>query len=124
MNVLIAKINGSQGLTQTQCALLDIKMQKKGSSSVRHLFNPQSLLDAMNAGKERKVVLFTNFPPDSSYPDSGKSIQTKEKDGVTHRFWEADGYRRSERYFKYLAGFSNLVSVHFISGAPIDKVSD
>jgi hypothetical protein len=123
MKILIANLNDKQELLRTEMALLEINLKEFGATSIFYVFNLERLAEAVNSCKT-DIVLFTNFPPDSSYPESGKSIRYIEKETSIERYYEADGYKRSAAFFGELRHNGEFRAVHFITGAPKDIVPD
>lgn len=123
MNIIIANLNDKQDLLRTEMAVLEITLKKLGATLIFYEFNLERLAETVNSC-ETDILLFTNFPPDSSYPESEKSLQYIEQETCIERYYEADGYKRSTAFFDELRHKSKFRAVHFITGAPKDLVPD
>jgi hypothetical protein len=118
LKVILAEINGSPELEVRQ----SIKLRKDCEAiGIKHPVNVNSvedLIDVLGEEKGQSVVLFTNFPPNSSYPDSGKSMKMVDEEDHILRSWEADSYSISLKLFTALEKRYTFKAIHFITGAP------
>jgi hypothetical protein len=87
------------------------------------VFSEQDLLRALDNMKD-ECILFTNFPPDSSYPGNSKLINIRDKGDYYNRSWDADSYEISHALFRKIVGNYKLKAIHFLTGASENKISD
>jgi hypothetical protein len=70
----------------------------------------------MEQNLEETFLLFTNFPPNSSYPE-------KRRDNPADA-WLADSYERTGSYFHRWTEKYRFAGIHIITGAPDDVLTD
>lgn len=116
MLILIANINGSKGLEEIESAAINTEIKKLGLDLPVKVFSEHNLLKALDNMKD-ECILFTNFPPDSSY---SKSV----KGSYYSRSWNAYSYEISHGLFSKIADNYSLKAIHFLTGAPESMVSD
>ena len=124
MIILIANINGSVGLEEVESASLNSEIKNLGLELPKKVFSEKDLLNMLEDKKDNECILFTNFPPDSSYPGSGKQIKITDKGDYYNRSWDADSYEISHALFRKIVGNYNLKAIHFLTGAPESMISD
>lgn len=69
----------------------------------------------------KSIVVFTNFPPDSYYPEHAKLWrETTSGDGLSAS-WKSDSYERSRELFARLFGERKVTAWYFITGTPREE---
>lgn len=124
IKTIIAHLNDTQALSRSFIRSLNEGFIAKGISEPDLLSKPEDLLRKLEEYKANEIILFTNFPPDSSYPESGRSVKQHEKNGIIHRWTEADNYSRTYRLFNSFLKKYRFVAIHFITGAPEEMIQD
>ena len=84
----------------------------------------EALAEKLEEHRDHDILLFSNFPPDSSYPDGKKTGNSFRNDECGYQSWQEDTYARSISLFKYLGMEYKFKAIHFITGAPEKLVSD
>jgi hypothetical protein len=95
-----------------------------GTKNLFYVTTAERLTETLEENKDQEFLLFTNFPPDSSYPDSGKPILTYDDGEYIRKGWEADAYSRTTVLFNDIFNKYKFKAVHFITGAPVSKADD
>jgi hypothetical protein len=88
------------------------------------VYTTEELRGNLTNNLEESILLFSNFPPDSSYPDSGMSRKNYRKDELGYPSLESDSYTRSLSFFTVLCLKYKFKAIHFITAAPEEKLSD
>lgn len=123
MVVINAEINGTPSLSGHTVAKLKDFCKKVNIFHFGNVYTIEVLAAKLEFNKHHNIILFSNFPPDSSYPESGKKTGVKMVNNIKCRSIEADSYSKSTSLFKDLLNKYNFKSIHFITGAPEDMVS-
>ena len=118
MKIILAEINGTPELQVRQAIRLKKYCESLGLEHPVNVNSVEELIDELGECRGLDVLLFSNFPPDSSYPASGKSIKLVEEGDHISRSWEADSYSTSQGLFKALEKRHTFKAIHFITGAP------
>ena len=118
MKVILANINGAPELEVRHSIKLKKTCEALGLEHPIHANSAEELIDILSEHKEEDLLLFSNFPPNSSYPDSGKSINLVDEGDYISRSWEADYYSISQSLFVALEKRHKFKAIHFITGAP------
>ena len=119
MIIINARINSEQvfdGIEAAQftsiCATLNINQPIE-------VFDTTQLTRVLESNKGKKCLLFSNFPPNSSYPNSSSY-----KGPFRHtNGWLADSYSKTEDFFKEINSKYVFEAVHIVSGAPRDMLT-
>jgi hypothetical protein len=120
MQIIIAHLNNSENLSTKEVS--SIKMQIPEISRVI-IVNRVSDFNEMLEMIKEDSILFSNFPPNSSYPESGKKLNYEEKEYYINRYWEADSYSKSTELFNKVNENGYIKSIHFMTGAPHTMVN-
>ncbi|MBN1181154.1 MAG: hypothetical protein JXB49_02630 [Bacteroidales bacterium] len=72
--------------------------------------------------KNDKFLLFSNFPPDSSYKQSPKK-SVKIGDQIFES-WNADSYTKSTLLFQEWINKFSMAGINIVTGAPNEKLGD
>ncbi len=124
MKVILANINGIPELKVRHSIKLKKTCESLGLEHPLHANSAEELIDILSEHKEEDLLLFSNFPPSSSYPESGKSIQLVDEGDYISRSWEADYYSISQSLFVALEKRHKFKAIHFITGAPSFLLED
>ena len=124
LRVILAEINGTPELEVRQAIKLKKTCEFMGLEHPVNVNSAANLIDLLGEDKNQSFLLFSNFPPNSSYPDSGKSINLVDKGEYISRSWDADSYSISQNLFTALEKRYTFTAVHFITGAPPFMLSD
>lgn len=124
MVVIIAEINGSSSLSGQETSKLKEHCKAMGIDEPQYAYTTDNLSKLLEQNRDQKVLLFSNFPPDSSYPESGKTLKEFEKGDIIYRSWDADSYSKSKYLFEAWIGKFNFKTIHFITGALQEELSD
>ncbi|MCF8226019.1 MAG: hypothetical protein K9J30_09080 [Bacteroidales bacterium] len=82
---------------------------------------PGKLLEAIDNWYLRSIMVFTNFPPDSYYPEHAKLWrETTSGDGLSVS-WKNDSYELSRALFARLLGERKVTAWYFITGTPREE---
>ena len=124
MELIIASLNGVMKFEGIIADNLNKELKSLGLNPPVYIQHPEKLNEYFNESKDSNTLLFSNFPPDSSY--AGKFVTEElQKDGKTiKRYWEADSYEKSTKLFKNITAKKSFKAIHFITGAPEEKASD
>ncbi len=122
MIVIIAEINKYILLLKSD--ILQIK-EARPSSECEKLFlvdTVKKLETTLEANKDQDFLLFSNFPPNIAYVSNYTA-------GNGNRFYtqnavEPDSYSKSKTLFKNISSKYHFRSIHFITAAPIEKLTD
>ncbi len=124
MKVIIASINGRPALTDIIAENLAGECTKMGIQPPLYLQTLENISNTLTENKNKEFLMFTNFPPDSSYEGSGKTITRKEEGDLIYESWEADSYKKSKEFFSSICIEHSFKAIHFITGAPEEIASD
>jgi len=124
MKIILAEINGSPELDFRQARKLNKICDEMGLGHPVNVNSVAELIDVLGDNKGQSVLLFSNFPPNSSYPDSGKSMKLVDEGDYISRSWEADSYSLSQKLFTVLEKKYIFKAIHFITGAPCFILGD
>lgn len=113
MKIIYAYINGpAEAEGPDRIKLLEF-CKIRGLKPLLYVFSEGDLAQALENGREEPVLLFSNFPPDSSYP----RLNDTEK-------WKADSYAHSTSLFRNWFANYKFAGIHFVTGAPETQLSD
>ena len=119
MIIINARINSEPVFDGVEAAKFTSICNVLNISQPIEVFDTTQLTKVLENNKDKKCLLFSNFPPNSSYPNSssykGSFRQTNE--------WVANSYSNTKAFFEELNTKYSLSAVHFISGAPRDMVT-
>jgi len=91
---------------------------------VKFAISPTTLEEKLNKHKGENVMLITNFPPDSHFPeDEYKERRTRGGDCLSIPD-KKDTFLRSHRYFTRLFSKYTFEAVHFVTGAPEGRLEE
>jgi hypothetical protein len=125
MIVVIAELNKNLVTDYLNIVKLKDGCLKAGAEHVFVAQTADELKDVLRENKYNKILLFSNFPPNSSYPDSGKTMKQVDKGSYTVRAFEADSYSKSMDFFlSLLKDPKKFIKIHFITGAPKQVLKD
>lgn len=124
LKIILAEINGSPELQVRQAIRLRKNCEAMGINHPVNVNSVDELIDVLGENKKQNVLLFSNFPPNSSYPASGKSMKLVDEGEYISRSWEADSYSISQKLFTALQKSYTFKAIHFITGAPVSILSD
>ncbi len=113
MKIIYAYINGPAGADGPDRKKLLEFCKVRGLEPPLHVFSAGDLARALENVREEPVLLFSNFPPDSSYP----RLNDTEK-------WKADSYAQSTALFRDWFANYKFAGIHFVTGAPEEVLSD
>ena len=120
MRVINARINSNSVLSGTDATHLYSTCSVYGVPSMINVFNSEQLITAMERFKDEKIMIFSNYPPNSSYPGS-ENFGVKLEEGNA---WIADAYSMSAKLFVLIAYKYDVEAIHFISGAPEQMINE
>ncbi len=118
MLVILAEINGSPELEVREAIMLKKSCEKLGIPHPVNIDSVEDLIDLLGEDSDQSFLLFSNFPPNSSYYGSGKSMNFVDEGDTISRSWLADSYSVSLSLFKTLNKRSSFKAIHIITGAP------
>lgn len=124
MKIILAEINGTPELEVRHAIKLRKTCEELGLEHPINVNSAEELIDMLGEYKGQDILLFSNFPPDSSYPTSGKSMKLVDKGDYIARSWEADAYSISKKLFTALEERYIFKAIHFITGAPSLRLKD
>ena len=124
MIVINAYINGHPTLSTRGIAEIGEFCKSVDIDQPVNVFQAEKVEEILEENRNQKVLLFSNFPPDSSYPGSKKTNGTEEAGDENRTAWDADSYLKSRSLFESWTGKYNFKTIHFITGAPQEKLSD
>jgi hypothetical protein len=124
MIAIISNINSSTFLCgkhisklRSECDSLEVEIHT-------NVFSEERLRKLLSENKLRNFIIFSNFPPNSTYPGGSKKMSYHTREGQTYSYFEADSYTRSRSLFEYICSKYKILEVHFLTGAPVQKVPD
>jgi len=121
MILILVQINGSIKIDESQFDKLKIYCQKKGVTRFRRVTTAQTLRKVMQENTHEEIVLVSNFPPNSSYPENGQSCR-QNSDGIS--YWPADSYSQSTELYCSIFKLNKFRSINFVTGASIYAIND
>lgn len=124
MIVIIAKINGSTELSKMEASEVNETCKKMNIPVPINVSTSGKLKEVLEKHKDQDCLLFSNFPPDSEYPGSGKRVEKYVKNDITYRFHKADSYVKSNALYNEIFAKYSFNAIHFITGAPENMISD
>ncbi len=124
MIVIIAEINNREDMPVSEASKLNQVCTAIGVKLLINIHSVEKLTEVLEKNKKNTCLLFSNFPPNSSYPESGKSINMVDKGDYYLLSWDADSYSKSLPFFKGLCTKYKLKAIHFITGAPEKRIGD
>jgi len=124
MLVINAYINGHPTLSSEGNAVIGEFCKAIDIGPPVNVYKYERLAEILEENRDQKVLLFSNFPPNSSYSGSGKGKRTINEQGEEYESWDADSYLKSKSIFDSWIGKYNFKTIHFITGAPEKKLSD
>lgn len=124
MLVIIAEINGHNSLSASSMAKLKEYCKTVDLDQPINVNSFAGLMEMLDEKRNNTILLFSNFPPDSSYPDSGKTKNTTQVGAIELQAWDADSYEKSRSFFSKILNKYKFRAIHFITGAPKEKLSD
>lgn len=93
--------------------------EANGIKLIIDINDTESLETLVNTYNSETILLFSNFPPDSSYPGCEQIDIT-----LSNPNWNADTYEKSIAFFKNLTRLDAIKALHIVTGAPKEKLSD
>jgi len=117
MKVIIAEINHPAGWPVEQRLKFVEVFLNEGLAPPVYAFSCGDLQSALEKDPDTPVLLFSNFPPNSSYRD-----ERNENFSTTN--WLADSYSRTATFFEDICKKYNFVSIQLVTGAPEKVLSD
>lgn len=120
MLVIIANLNATLSITESQ--VRDIQKKNPNIKQIR-LINRVIDFEELIRSTDSPTVLISNFPPNSSYPDSETPIQRKIQGDYVSESYIADSYIKSSLLFEEVNAQPLVKAVHIITGAPLDMVN-
>lgn len=91
---------------------------------VKFVLSPTTLEEKLNKHQGENIMLITNFPPDSHFPeDEYKERRTRGGDCLTIPD-KKDTFLRSHTYFTRLFSKYKCEAVHFVTGAPEERIKE
>ena len=118
MLVILAEINGSPELKVREAIRLKKSCEELGIPHPVNINSVEDLIDLLGEERDQGCLLFSNFPPNSSYPESGKSMNLVDEGNSISRSWEAGSYTTSRNLFGVLNKRYSFKAIHFVTGAP------
>lgn len=116
MIIIYAYINASPMHCEPKNLRLIELCNQNGFQAPIYAYSVEGLEFLMERHKEDSILLFTNFPPNSSYPESIKKELVKP--------WLADSYERTGSFFTQWVAKYRFAGIHVITGAPDDILTD
>jgi hypothetical protein len=114
INRRVPRFIGDEALSlQTFCKAYGIKL-------IINVSDTELLESLVNTYTSDTILLFSNFPPDSSYPGCAQKDQAI----LSNPEWNADTYEKSITFFKKLTRLDAIKALHIVTGAPKEKLSD
>lgn len=114
MKIINARINSEAALSSTGSAQLAKTCTFLGIDPPVGVYDETQLLNILEYNKDKELVLFSNFPPNSSYPDSNSFKSNFRRSDA----WIADSYSITQSLFIDISAKYNFKAVHVISSAP------
>ena len=114
MIIINARINSNSVLNGIEASQLSANIKTLGINEPITVFDFDSLTTILKENKGEEFVLFSNFPPNSSYSES--ATYGNKASGTNS--WHADDYGISSFDFSKLNEQYKFNAIHFISGAP------
>ena len=124
LKIIIAEINSQTPFDEVLTDQMASLCSEMGVAPPDFIVNWKSLLEKMEENKNRRVVLFTNFPLDSSWSDGGSSLREKLASIIIISGMDAETYKLSSLLFHAIGRQDAPGTIHFITGAPPETVSD
>ncbi len=124
MIVIISEINGSQMFDSSHMLKLKSEFDSLDVEMLIYVYSDEELLQVLRENKYKNFIVFSNFPPNSSYPGSGKKMNYKDEGSELTRSWEADSYSMTKGLFEDICSKYKILEIHFLTGAPVQMVSD
>jgi len=118
MLVILAELNGSPELEVREAIKLKKSCEKLGIPHPVNINTVEDLIDLLGEDRDQSFLLFSNFPPNSSYAGSGESMNLVDEGDTISRSWPADSYSISLSLFKTLNTRYSFDAIHIITGAP------
>jgi hypothetical protein len=75
------------------------------------------LFELLEERKEEMNILFTNFPPNSSYKTE-RVYNTNEDENYIYKSLPADSYSMTSEHYKNIGSKYSLIGISIITGAP------
>ncbi|MFN3555645.1 MAG: hypothetical protein ACK4VN_06760 [Bacteroidales bacterium] len=116
MDIIHAHINGSPLAGIPDRLKLIEYCHSFGLQPPVYISSAGTLENLLQADPQKPVLLITNFPPNSSYPDNRRV-------GNSYR-WEADSYSRSLLLFESWSHRYRFKGICIITGAPVSVLAD
>ncbi len=116
MIIIYAYINASPMHFEPNRLRLAEFCNQNGFQAPLYAYTIEGLEFLMERHKEESILLFTNFPPNSSYRESIKKELVKP--------WSADSYERTGSFFTQWVAKYRFAGIHVITGAPADILTD
>ena len=124
MLIIIVKINGSYGAEEIESAAMNAEIKKLGLELPVTVFSEQKLLEILEDNPLEDFVLFTNHPPNSSYPETDIEYKNLDKGTYSRKYSVADSYSKAYAFFSFITKKYNFKAIHFLTGAPKDVLRD
>ena len=124
LKVIIANINGSIGIEESESAAIITEIKNMGLELPVKVFSEMKLLEVLEDNPLEDFILFTNHPPNSSYPETDKEYKDLDNGSYSRQSSLADSYSKTHTFFTYITNKYNFKAIHFLTGAPKDMVSD
>lgn len=116
MILILAQINGVVRLDEKQTEDIRKFCDRKGINKLIKVTTAQTFIKVIEEFQNEEVIMFSNYPPNSSYPENRKTMG--------ENGWKADSYSQSAELFKLIMDGKNFKSIDIITGAPFDVLSD
>lgn len=124
MTVILAQINGEVKLSGGELDKFKKACFKVGINQVLSASSVQRLQEILGTIETNECILFSNFPPNSTYPGSEKPTIYTDLGDYIGRSYEADSYAKSTALFSSICRKYHLMAIHFITGAPQSMVDE
>lgn len=116
MIIIYAYINARPFYDEPDRIKLHAFCNEHGFKAPFYVYSIEGLEMLMEQNRDESVLLFSNFPPNSSYPEMTRNNYGKP--------WEADSYQRTGQHFSHWHSRYRFAAIHFVTGAPESVLSD
>jgi hypothetical protein len=114
MTIIISELNSSSSLSLRSRTNLTESCRLYQIEPPIYTYSPEELTKILEENKDGKILLFSNFPPDSSFKNNKIAVES----------WEVDSYSQSMSLFKEWINKYSFKGIHIITGAPREKLGD
>jgi hypothetical protein len=124
VGVVHINARGSDQLDAALCDLLERLLKDRPLGVHVEYFTATNALKNAVAGAPGRVVLFSNFPPDSSYAQDPVVTERVAAGGGVITSFAADSYEKTKAFYSSLLSAHPAVELHVITGAPFERLTN